>query len=229
MFDIVILTLPALMAAGGIAGMVWAVMRMRRLRAAWRSGIEVQGRCVRLYATTVTRRRGAHRSSSTTLHHVYEFTDGDGRHRRFEEAGGSATVIEGDTVVVRHPQGRPDRATAIPPGDARTRVGMGILLVFLSLFVAGCVGFGVFYLSVFKPAKEKVTERIEDSWPSAPPATPRVTPPALPTLPDGPPDDLPTGVPSGFPTDFPTGFPSGFPSGPPSGFPTGPPSGGLSR
>ncbi|WP_179082599.1 DUF3592 domain-containing protein [Streptomyces rectiverticillatus] len=237
MFDIVILTLPALMAAGGIAGMVWAVVRMRRLRAAWHSGIEVPGRCLRLYATTVTRRRGAHRSSSTTLHHVYEFTDGEGRHRRFEEAGGSATVIEGDTVVIRYPQGRPDRATALPPGDVRTRVGTGILLVFLSLFVAGCVGFGVFYLSVFKPAKEKVTERIEDSWPSAPPATPQVTPPALPTPPDGPPGDLPTGAPSGFPTDFPTGFPTGFPSGfptgfpsgPPSGFPTGPPSGGLSR
>ncbi|MGK5731241.1 hypothetical protein [Streptomyces sp. URMC 124] len=237
MFDIVILALPALMAAGGLAGMVWAAMRMRRLRAAWRSGIEVQGRCLRLYATTVTRRQGAHRSSSTTLHHVYEFTDGDGRQRRFEEAGGSATVIEGDTVVVRYPQGRPDRATAIPPGDTRTRVGMGILLVFLSFFVAGCVGFGIFYLSVFKPAKDEVTERIKEPWPSAPASAPPVTPPALPTPPDGPSGDLPTGFPSGFPTGFPTGFPSGFPSGPPKGFPTGPPggfpeapsSGGLSR
>ncbi|GGX91269.1 DUF3592 domain-containing protein [Streptomyces hiroshimensis] len=207
MFDIVILALPTLMAAGGIAGMVWAVVRLRRLRAAWHSGIEVQGRCLRLYATTVTRRQGAHRSSSTTLHHVYEFTSQDGERRRFEEAGGSATVIEGDSVVIRYPQGRPDRATAIPPGDARTRVGTGILLAFLTLFVAGCVGFGVFYLSVFKPAKEKVTERIEQPWPSAPPAAPAPAPPK----------GFPTGVPSGFPTDFPTGFPTGFPSGFPSG------------
>ncbi|MBB5117030.1 hypothetical protein AF335_24675 [Streptomyces eurocidicus] len=198
MFGFFVLALPGLMAAGGLAGMVWAVVRMRRLKAAWRSGIEAPGRCLRLYAKTVTRRDGAHRSSSTTLHHVYEFTTAEGEVRRFEEAGGSATVIEGDTVVVRYPAGRPDRATALPPGDVRTRVGMGLLLGFLAVFVVACVGFGAFYLGVFKPVKEKVTERVRE--------VPRMTAPADPV---GPADPW-EGVPEGFPTDLP-GPPPGFP------------------
>ncbi|MCD9142435.1 hypothetical protein [Streptomyces albireticuli] len=37
-------------------------------------------------------------------------------------------MIEGDSVVVRYPAGRPERATALPPGDVRTRVGMTLLL-----------------------------------------------------------------------------------------------------
>ncbi|WP_367141204.1 MULTISPECIES: DUF3592 domain-containing protein [Streptomyces] len=241
MLDFFVLALPGLMAAAGIAGMVWAVVRMRRLRAAWRSGIEVPGRCLRLYATTTTRRQGTHRSSSTTLHHVYEFTAADGAHHRFEEAGGPATVIEGDAVTVRYPQGRPDRATALPPGDVRTWVGTGVLLAFLAVFVTGCAGFGVFYLTVFKPIGEKAEERVKEPWrpPSAapvtpPPATPSpVAPPPAPSLPDGPPDDFPSGLPSGFPTGVPSGFPTGMPSGFPTGFPTGfpgaPAPGGVSR
>ncbi|MEU3753019.1 DUF3592 domain-containing protein [Streptomyces olivoreticuli] len=201
MFDVFVLAVPGLMAAGGIAGMVWAVLRIGRLRAAWRSGIEVRGRCLRLYAATTTRgrRHGAHVSSSTTLHHVYEFTTPEGRVTRFEEAGGPATVVEGDTVVVRYPRGRPDRATALAPGDSRTLVGTGVLLVFLTVLVAGCVGFGVFYLSVFKPAKEKVVERIEH-FPDDATRPPEATPPPFPTLPTGPPDGFPTGPPEGFPT-----------------------------
>ncbi|UQI47934.1 hypothetical protein M1P56_28160 [Streptomyces sp. HU2014] len=236
MFDFFFLALPGLMAAGGIAGMVWAIVRMRRLRAAWRSGIEVPGRCLRLYARTVTRRRGAHSSSSTALHHVYEFTTAEGEVRRFEEAGGSATVVEGDAVVVRYPAGRPERATALPPGDVRTRIGMVLLLGFLAVFVAACVGFGAFYLGVFKPAKEKVTERIEEIPRTTAPPRPAGPPdPANPgkgapegfpaDMPTGPPDGFPTGVPSGFPTGFPTGVPSGFPSDFPSAFPSTFPSG----
>ncbi|MBT2384603.1 DUF3592 domain-containing protein [Streptomyces sp. ISL-11] len=218
MFDVFILALPSLMAAGGIAAMVWAVIRMRRLRAAWRSGIEVQGRCMRLYARTTTRRQGGRRSSSTTLFHIYEFTTAEGEVRRFEEAGGSATVIEGDAIVIRYPEGRPDRATAIPPGDARTWVGTGILLAFLTVFVAACVGFAGFYLTVFRPAKDEVTKRIKEV-PSMAPAEPPAE------LPDRTPPPLPTGragdLPTGFPEDFPTGPPKDFPSGLPSGFPSG--------
>ncbi|MFF7727273.1 DUF3592 domain-containing protein [Streptomyces sp. NPDC008001] len=214
MLDFFVLALPSLLAAGGIAGMIWAVVRLRRLRAAWHSGIEVPGRCLRLYATTTTRRQGAHTSSSTTLHHVYEFTAADGVRHRFEESGGRATVIEGDEVTVRYPQGRPDRATALPPGDARTWVGTGVLLAFLAVFVTGCVGFGVFYVTVFKPIGKKAEERIKEPW--RPPSAPPVAPPALP---DSPPDDFPSGFPTGGPAGFPTGFPSGFPSGVPSGFP----------
>ncbi|WP_424891117.1 DUF3592 domain-containing protein [Streptomyces sp. XH2] len=216
MLDFFVLALPTLMAAGGIAGMVWAVVRMRRLRAAWRSGIEVPGRCLRLYATTTTRRQGVHTSSSTTLHHVYEFTAADGTHHRFEESGGPATVIEGDVVPVRYPQGRPDRATALPPGDVRTWVGTGVLLAFLAVFVAGGVGFGVFYLTVFKPAGEKARERIEEPW--RPPSAAPVTPPPLPAgPPDGFPSGFPTGIPSGFPSDLPTSFPDGRPGAPAPG------------
>ncbi|CAM5407723.1 DUF3592 domain-containing protein [Streptomyces abikoensis] len=209
MLDFFVLALPALMAAAGIAGMVWAVVRMRRLRAAWRSGIEVPGRCLRLYATTTTRRQGPHRSSSTTLHHVYEFTDADGAYHRFEEAGGRATVIEGDAVTIRYPQGRPDRATALPPGDARTWAGTGVLLAFLAVFVAASAGFTVFYLTVFKPVGEKVRERVEEPW----------QPPSAPPLPSAAPDDVPPGFPSGMPSGFPSGFPSGVPSGFPSDLP----------
>ncbi|MEV4927587.1 DUF3592 domain-containing protein [Streptomyces roseoverticillatus] len=224
MLDFFVLALPTLMAAGGIAGMIWAVVRLRRLRAAWRSGIEVPGRCLRLYATTTTRRQGPHASSSTTLHHVYEFTAADGTHHRFEESGGPATVIEGDAVTVRYPQGRPDRATALPPGDVRTWVGTGVLLAFLAVFVTGCAGFGVFYLTVFKPTGEKARERVEEPWrpPSAAPVTP-------PPLPDGAPSGFPTGIPSGFPSDLPTGFPSGFPTDVPGGRPGAPAPGGVSR
>ncbi|MFI1799228.1 DUF3592 domain-containing protein [Streptomyces sp. NPDC020379] len=194
MFDAFVLAVPGLMAAIGIAGMVWAVLRVRRLRAAWRGGIEVRGRCLRLYATTTTRRQGTHVSSSTTLNHVYEFTTPEGRVTRFEEAGGRATVVEGDTVTVRYPPGRPDRATALPPGDSRTLLGTVVLLAFLTVFVTGCVGFGVFYLSVFKPAKDKVVEKVEHVDGGAD-GVPHMTPPPLPALPTGPPDGFPTALP----------------------------------
>ncbi|MGW2369789.1 DUF3592 domain-containing protein [Streptomyces sp. NPDC001667] len=203
MFDVFVLAVPGLMAAVGVAGMVWAVLRVRRLRAAWRSGIEVPGRCLRLYATTTTRRQGVHVSSSTTLNHVYEFTTPEGRVTRFEEAGGRATVVEGDVVTVRYPEGRPDRATALAPGDSRTLLGMGVLLAFLAVFVTGCVGFGVFYLSVFKPLKDKVVEKVEHVDDGGTGRAPDVTPPPLPALPTGPPEGFPTGPPDGFPTALP--------------------------
>ncbi|MFI1254181.1 DUF3592 domain-containing protein [Streptomyces netropsis] len=219
MFDVFALALPSLLAVGGIAAMIWAVVRLRRLRSAWRSGLTAHAVCLRSYATTRTRRNGMHRSSSTTLTHLYEFTTPEGQTLRFEESGGPSSVVPGDTVPVRYPAGRPDRATAIPPGDTKTLVGTGVLLAFLTVFITACVGFGVFYLTVFSGLKDKaedVIERSEDgvNAPARTPGTPsRPAPPSMPALPTGPPDDFPTGPPEGFPTDLPTGFPSGFPGG----------------
>ncbi|WP_338932120.1 DUF3592 domain-containing protein [Streptomyces netropsis] len=219
MFDVFALALPSLLAVGGIAAMIWAVVRLRRLRSAWRSGLAAHAVCLRSYATTRTRRNGMHRSSSTTLTHLYEFATPEGQTLRFEESGGPSSVVPGDTVPVRYPAGRPDRATAIPPGDTKTLVGTGVLLAFLTVFITACVGFGVFYLTVFSGLKDKaedVIERSEDgvNAPARTPGTPsRPAPPSMPALPTGPPDDFPTGPPEGFPTDLPTGFPSGFPGG----------------
>ncbi|MFF7687933.1 DUF3592 domain-containing protein [Streptomyces syringium] len=220
MFDVFALALPSLLAVGGIAAIVWAVVRLRRLRSAWRSGLTAHAVCLRSYATTRTRRNGMHRSSSTTLTHLYEFTTPEGQTLRFEESGGPSSVVPGDTVPVRYPAGRPDRATAIPPGDTKTVVGIGVLLAFLTVFVTACVGFGVFYLTVFGGLKDKakdVIERSEDgvNAPAPPPS------PSAPALPTGPPDGFPTGPPDGFPTGPPKGFPSDLPSGFPSGFPDG--------
>ncbi|MEU2515027.1 DUF3592 domain-containing protein [Streptomyces syringium] len=227
MFDVFALALPSLLAVGGISAMIWAVVRLRRLRSAWRSGLTAHAVCLRSYATTRTRRSGPHRSSSTTLTHLYEFTTPEGQTLRFEESGGPSSVVPGDTVPVRYPAGRPDRATAIPPGDSKTLVGIGVLLAFLTVFVTACVGFGVFYLTVFGGLKDKakdVIERSEDgvNAPAHSPSAPTGPPDGFPT---GPPKDFPTGPPEGFPSDLPTGMPTDLPTGFPTGFPSGFPGG----
>ncbi|MFJ8313140.1 MULTISPECIES: DUF3592 domain-containing protein [unclassified Streptomyces] len=183
--------IPVLMALGGIGGILWAVVRQRRLNSAWRSGIAVQGRCLRTYMTTVTRtRNGMPMSASSYLTHVYEFTTPEGQTMRFEERG-PATIFQGEAVTIRYPRNRPDRATALPPGDRRARavmwakVGFGSFFTVLSLTVAvifHAVASGV------SDVEDKVTHDRERPAPTAP---------SFPTLPDGWPSGMPR--PTGFP------------------------------
>ncbi|MFC5719900.1 DUF3592 domain-containing protein [Streptomyces gamaensis] len=216
MRDVFFLALPGVLAIGGIAGMVWVLLRMRRLRAAWRSGITADGRCVSAYVVTTTHGHGGGPSHST-WHHVHEFATPEGEVRRFEEAGGPRTVVAGDRVVVRYPQGRPDQATAIPPSDqGKALFGTGCALAFLTVFVLGALGFMGLYLTVFKPAAdtvEKVEKKVTHGGDGG--AGGHGSP-----APMRPPTGFPTDEPAGFPADLPTGFPSDFPSGFPSGFPT---------
>ncbi|MFF4221635.1 DUF3592 domain-containing protein [Streptomyces abikoensis] len=216
MRDVFFLALPGLLAAGGIAGMVWAVVRMRRLNAAWRGGVTAEGVCVSAYVVTTSRGHGHGNiggSSHSTWHHVYEFTTPEGEVRRFEEGGGPRTVVGGDRVVVRYPQGRPDQATAIPPGERnKTLFATGCLLAFLTVFVLGALSFIGFYLTVFRPVADTVEDRVRDTVRHV-----RESPEP------GPPVGTPTGAPTGFPPGFPTGFPTGVPGDWPSDMPPPPP------
>ncbi|MFJ3975781.1 DUF3592 domain-containing protein [Streptomyces sp. NPDC090021] len=136
------LLIPALIILFCLAAGAGTVIRLRRLQAAWNAGITVPGRCVGAYVVT-RRRQGA--GSHTSRRHVYEFPGPDGRLVRFEETGGSPTVVPGDTVTVRHPAGHPDRATALPPSHTRGRVEAGCVLAFLGLIAAACAVFMVVY------------------------------------------------------------------------------------
>ncbi|MEZ0095439.1 hypothetical protein [Streptacidiphilus sp. EB129] len=147
MTDMLLVVVPGLLGAFGIAMMVAVVLRMRRLRAAWNSGITAEGSCVAAYVvTTITTTRGQHgvsSNSSSAWHHVYEFTASDGQVRRFKEAGGPNTVVRGDRVVIRYPAGRPDRATGIPPSEQPKQLLLtAVALAFLTLFVAFSVFMG---------------------------------------------------------------------------------------
>ncbi len=156
-----------------LTGMVWVLIRHRRIRAAWYSGLTAEGRCLRAYEVTTTRRQGHRESSSSSLLHVYEFSTPDGRTHRFEEAG-SATVFEGDAVVVRYPAGRPDRATATPPGDGRVRARAGGQLAALAFFTLLSLAIGVVFFTV---AKGLSGEKKGDGD-SRPPALPSLRPPS---------------------------------------------------
>ncbi|MFJ6832067.1 DUF3592 domain-containing protein [Streptomyces sp. NPDC091209] len=119
------------------------VRRSLELRSAWNSGLTAEARCLRSYTTVGG--GGNDSSVTTTLHHVYEFTTNKGRAIRFEEANGSSTVVEGDTVTVFYTAQRPERATAQPPSPARAAAGMFGMLVFCGLIVTFCVGFMITY------------------------------------------------------------------------------------
>ncbi|MFF4736628.1 DUF3592 domain-containing protein [Streptomyces sp. NPDC001262] len=192
-FEFLFPAIPGLMAAGSVAGIAGVIRKQRRLRAAWNSGIGIEARCVRSYIVNTTTMRGNRPVSSSSHHkHVYEFTDGDGQRRRFEEAG-PATVFEGDTVVVRHPPGRPDQATALPPGDPGTRARARVRIGFLCFFALLSVTIATLFFTIGHEMAES------DDKGRAPQPAP---------LPSGP----PPGFPTGFPTDFPTGPPPGFPT-----------------
>ncbi|MDX3310770.1 DUF3592 domain-containing protein [Streptomyces sp. NPDC054884] len=124
--------------------------RTRQVRAAWDSGMTAEGRCLRAY--TRTSGGGGDSSVSTTLHHVYEFTTRDGRAYRFDEAGGPATVIEGDIVTVFYTPDHPEGATARRPSRGRLAAGTGCMLAFFAVFIASCIGFMVVAHSFFSVA-----------------------------------------------------------------------------
>ncbi|MFI9200429.1 DUF3592 domain-containing protein [Streptomyces sp. NPDC053048] len=209
MLRYVLPALPALMAAGALAAAIGVIVNRRRLNAAWYRGVTVEGRCLRTYETRTTWRRGLRENTHSTLSHVYEFTTPDGRTLRFEEEG-PATVFDGDTVPVRYPQGRPDRATALPPGDRGTRAKFRLKLAFLGFATLLCLGAtAVFFVatSFMSDAVDEV-DKIRKHEPSLDPTTPAPAPPppSLPPLPSGPPDDFPTDFPkppTGWPTDIP--------------------------
>ncbi|MEV4743261.1 DUF3592 domain-containing protein [Streptomyces sp. NPDC049555] len=208
MIEYILPAVPACMTVGALAAAAGVIVRRRRLNAAWYKGVTVEGRCLRTFLTTTTWQRGTHRSTSRTISHAYEFTTPEGRTLRFEENGPS-TVFEGDVVAVRYPPGRPDLATARPPGDRGVKAAFRRQLAFLTFATLLCVA----VTAVFSMVGSMLTD-IGDSpglpsspgFPSSPsapaplPAAP--SPPALPPLPTGPPDGFPT-PPSGWPTGMP--------------------------
>jgi hypothetical protein len=131
---------PALIAGAALFAAYRVTRHWLRVRAAWRSGLTAEGRCLKAY----TRTSGGDGSQvHTTLHHVYEFTARDGRPVRFEEEGGRATVVEGDVVTVYYADGPHVRATARPPKPARQAATSLLLLAFLGVVVAFCVDFAI--------------------------------------------------------------------------------------
>ncbi|MEX2981624.1 DUF3592 domain-containing protein [Streptomyces sp. C36] len=208
MIQYVLPAIPGLMTVGALAAAARVIVRRRRLNEAWYRGVTVEGRCLRTFVTTATWRRGMHESTNSTISHAYEFTTPDGRTLRFEEDGPS-TVFEGDIVLVRYPQGRPDLATALPPGDRATKAKFRVTLGFLTFGTLLCVA----VTCVFAFTANLMTDMFEKTRDMKPPASPtspaspespaaHPEPPAPPSLPP-----LPTGPPDGFPSDFPTGFP----------------------
>ncbi|MBT2507189.1 hypothetical protein J7I98_15075 [Streptomyces sp. ISL-98] len=148
--DFMFYAIPALIAALALFMAGKTVASLLRLKAAWRSGLTAEGRCVRTYTTTS--RSGDDNRLRTTMHHVYEFTvpGGDGRPVRFEETDGPGTVIEGDIVPVHYPADRPERATALSPERAtRATVGAVFVVGFCGVVTAFCVFFALTYATVF--------------------------------------------------------------------------------
>ncbi|MFG3259223.1 DUF3592 domain-containing protein [Streptomyces sp. NPDC048172] len=114
------------------------VVRLRRLIVTWRRGDHAEGRCLRTYETRHSNSKG---HTSTTIHHVYEFTTRNGERIRFEETDGPSTVVEGDFVAVAYLTDRPDRATALPRRETREYLLAGGEIAFLVLFFAFAVHF----------------------------------------------------------------------------------------
>ncbi|MFJ6565967.1 DUF3592 domain-containing protein [Streptomyces sp. NPDC091292] len=132
---------PSLIAALALFMAVKVVQRWLDLRRAWNSGLTAEARCLRTYTTTDRDSDSGH--TSTTLHHVYEFTARDGRSVRFEEADGPGTVIEGDVVVVHYAADRPEKATARPAAPVKAGCTLVAILLFLGFFIAFCAVFMV--------------------------------------------------------------------------------------
>lgn len=141
--DAMFYVVPVLIMAAALFGGYRAVYRSWQLSSAWNSGLTAEGRCLRTYTTT----SGGGRDTAvhTTLHHVYEFTTRDGRAVRFDETGGPATVVVGDTVTVYYTPGREAGATARRPSPVGNAVGTVSVLAFLGVVVLFCIGFMVSY------------------------------------------------------------------------------------
>ncbi|MFI8504906.1 DUF3592 domain-containing protein [Streptomyces sp. NPDC085524] len=197
--DHVPLLIPGLLISFCMLAAVWTVVRMRRLRDAWSSGITTEGRCVGAYVVT----RGGHgRGTSRTHYHHFEFRTPDGAAIRFKEPGGSPRLLPGHTVTVRYPHGRPDRATALPPSHGRARVETVVVLGLLSLIAAACAVFMAVYESDLRDGKPTESTQ-DDQLPLTPPPLPTAQPTGFPShrLPLTP-LPLPTAPPADFPTDL---------------------------
>ncbi|WP_338696892.1 DUF3592 domain-containing protein [Streptomyces sp. Q6] len=135
--DFMFYVIPGIIAAVAL-GIGYAVLgRSLQMHAAWRSGLTAEARCLRTYTSV----GGGERSTTTTQHHVFEFTTPEGRTVRFDEAGGPTTVVQGDLVVVHYTAARPERATASPPRAFANVAGTAFLLGFVVLMLVFCVFF----------------------------------------------------------------------------------------
>lgn len=140
--DLMFYAVPGLIMAAALGLAYRVVYRSLQVRGAWNSGLTAEARCLRAF-TTVSGGRGD-TSVRTTMHHVYEFTTGDGRLVRFEEEDGPATVVEGDHITVHYAEGRRGVvATARRPAPARLAAGTLGILAFLAVVLIFCVGFMV--------------------------------------------------------------------------------------
>ncbi|MET8025057.1 DUF3592 domain-containing protein [Streptomyces avermitilis] len=145
--DVIFYAIPSLIIAGVLAMATVIVRRSLQLRSNWNSGLVAEARCLRAYTTTSG--GGGDTSVSTTQHHVYEFTSGDGLTIRFDEANGPEMTVPGDIVTVHYTAERPDRATAHAPAHGMALAGTIGILVFLGVIVVFCVGFMVTYTEAF--------------------------------------------------------------------------------
>ena len=129
---------PTLMIGIAVFAVTRILGRSRQISSAWSSGLTAEARCLRSYTTTSG---GGDSSVRTTLHHVYEFSTRDGRTVRFEEGNGPATIVEGDIVTVHYAAQNPEKATAHAPSPVRAAVGTVVIVAFLGVIVAFCIGF----------------------------------------------------------------------------------------
>ncbi|MFE9659928.1 DUF3592 domain-containing protein [Streptomyces sp. NPDC005955] len=130
---------PLVIAGGAVAAGVMTVRRGQERSRAWNSGLVAEAECLRVYTTT----RRTENGSYTTHHFVFEFTTAEGVTVRFEEAGLSTTIVQGDVVPVHYSADRPEKATAHEPSPTANVVGTVGKLVFCGVVVAFCVVFMV--------------------------------------------------------------------------------------
>ncbi|MFI7006899.1 DUF3592 domain-containing protein [Streptomyces sp. NPDC050145] len=133
---------PAFIALVALFAAAAEVRSTFRIGAAWRGGRTAEARCLSTHTTVDPHMDGDSRTT-TTRHHVYEFTTRDGRTLRFEEKGGPATTLEGDVVIVHYRDSHPEQATARP----RRPVRLAAQTLGMLLFVAVVIGFCVFFVA----------------------------------------------------------------------------------
>ncbi|GAA1879778.1 hypothetical protein GCM10009753_03800 [Streptantibioticus ferralitis] len=137
--DIALLLVPAAIIAKALSMSVKTVHRSREVERAWNSGLTAEARCLRTY----TKFSG----ETPQLYHVYEFTTREGRTVRFDERGGPATRGKGTFATVHYTAEHPEKATAHPPGNARTTLGVGRTLGCSGGIIAFCVVFVIIALT----------------------------------------------------------------------------------